>query len=249
MKLFVDAGNSRVKWQLRDADRILCSGAGEPESDALFQGITPADWQRLVSVSVCTVGSEDARCQLQGRIVQATRAPVRFYWTQPRFGDLVCAYSDPSAMGADRWYAMVAAWSLVRGACLVVDAGSAITVDWIGNGGAHEGGYILPGRKLMLSSLSQNTARVLFEQTENRQSEAPGRSTAECVFHGVNWLIRALALQLGKEASVPIVVTGGDGFAVKGALVNDTAVSVKVHHCPDLVLDGLALAEASVCAG
>lgn len=244
MKLFLDAGNTRIKWQLRDGDVTVARGASELEDGALFRGVLPAHWQALTSVSVCTVRSEDARAELQAVIGDHTDRPVQFFWAQERFGELVCAYPEPATMGADRWYAMIAAWQLIKGACVVVDAGSAITVDWIDDQGQHQGGYILPGRNMMLDALSQKTARVLFNISETGIATSPGQTTAECVDHGINWLFRALALQLAREASVPVVFTGGYGSLIKEAFEGAVPDTDDIRLCPDLVIDGLALAES-----
>lgn len=249
MKLFLDAGNTRIKWQLRDGGAILASDAATLEDETLFAKMALSHWQALSSVSVCTVRSDQARKELELVIGRYTDSPVRFYWTRKRFEELVCAYREPATMGSDRWHAIIGAWDLVKGAFVVVDAGSAITVDWVDHEGSHQGGYILPGRNMMLRSLSQNTARVLFDADEARVSTAPGRSTGECVLHGVSWLLRALALQLDQEVAVPIVVTGGDGHLIKAALEDAVSGGAGVRFRPGLVLDGLALAEARSCDG
>lgn len=245
MKLFVDAGNTRIKWQIREGELVRLSGVGVLESGGLFEEVSEELWSELHSVSVCTVRSEVSRVELEEFVARYTRAPVRFYWSQPAFGELKCAYSDPSAMGADRWYGLIGAWDSVKGACVVIDAGSAITIDWLDDRAAHQGGYILPGRKMMASSLRQSTDRVVFEGGDVNSETAPGHSTSECVFHGINWLTQAIAIQIGKATTVPLLVTGGDGVLIKEAL--DQAEGIcgsRVCLCPDLVLDGLALAEA-----
>lgn len=242
MKLLLDAGNSRIKWQLRDGPEIVGAGVGEVESADLFSELDEQSWGQIESVAVCTVRSEAAREKLERAIASHARVPVSFFWTEASFGKLVCAYENPSAMGADRWCAMIAAWNAISDACVVIDAGSAITVDWIDAHGAHQGGYILPGRNLMLDALSQKTARVLFQREQGLASVSPGRTTGECVLHGVNWLLRALAQELGRGTTVPVVVTGGDGPYIKKALEEVVAgPGVTVRYCPDLVLDGLSL--------
>lgn len=245
MKLLIDAGNTRIKWQLRDEGSVLASGAGNLDDGELFTGIASPQWKSLSGIAVSTVRSEAARLQLEQAIAGYTTVPVRFYWTRKQFGSLTCAYSDPSTMGADRWHAMVGAWSQIAGSCVVVDAGSAITIDWIDGRGNHTGGYILPGRMMMTGSLRQATARVLFEDSAAMLSTAPGRSTAECVFHGVNWLMQVLASELGRSSTIPVLVTGGDGFYIKKALDSmGGSCTVESRLCPGLVLDGLALVEA-----
>lgn len=244
MKLFIDAGNTRIKWQLRDGGQVRLAGSGPLESEDVFQGLDRDHWEALSSIAVSTVRSEHARQELERVIAGYTTAGVRFFWTRRAFGPLTCAYEDPSAMGADRWHALIGAWDEIRGACAVVDAGSAITIDPIDANGRHLGGYILPGRHMMTDSLRQGTARVLFDSREAEGTEL-GRTTAECVFHGVNWMIRAMARQLGQDLVVPVLVTGGDGALIKQELDGDSGSGIPcVQLRPDLVLDGLALVEA-----
>lgn len=245
MRLLLDAGNTRIKWQLRDGSNVLQQGAGELEALRLFEGMTDAQWQAVDAVAVSTVRSESARDDLSRVLGQYSPVPVRFFWTRPRFGPVTCAYNDPATMGADRWHALIGAWERVQGGCVVVDAGSAVTLDWLDDQGRHLGGYILPGRAMMLKSLRQSTARVVFEPGENLAATSPGQSTAECVFHGVNWLIQALARQLDNDAGGPVLVTGGDGALIMKALADGVGGSRNAAYlCPDLVLDGLALVEA-----
>lgn len=241
MRLLLDAGNSLIKWQLRQDGGILKAGVSRAESVELFGELDSTDWARIRAVSVCTVRSEPARKALEQLIAAHTSAGITYYWTESCFGQLVCAYQEPATMGADRWCAMVGAWARIAGACVVIDAGSAITVDWVDATGRHQGGYILPGRNLMLDALSEKTARVFFQKERELHQYSPGRSTSECVLHGVNWLLRTLALELGADARTVMMITGGDGSYIKKALEESVAPGLQVMLCPDLVLDGLAV--------
>ena len=87
------------------------------------------------------------------------RAPIVFHWAEPHRGGLVNAYTETDRMGADRWHAMYAAWQADAGGFAVVDAGSAITIDYVADSGKHLGGYILPGKQMMLRSLRQDAAQ------------------------------------------------------------------------------------------
>src|SRR6185436_9837669 len=63
------------------------------------------------------------------------------------------AYGEPSQLGTDRWASLIAAWRFVRGAALVVNAGTAVTIDMLDATGVFRGGVILPGLALMASAL------------------------------------------------------------------------------------------------
>ncbi|WP_352284776.1 type III pantothenate kinase, partial [Pseudoalteromonas sp. Q18-MNA-CIBAN-0097] len=71
------------------------------------------------------------------------------------------AYEHVGNLGIDRWLALIAGFTLYPNtACIVVDAGTATTIDVLDSEGLHLGGWILPGLDLMTSSLTQNTQRV-----------------------------------------------------------------------------------------
>ncbi|WP_339806879.1 type III pantothenate kinase [uncultured Marinobacter sp.] len=235
MRLYLDGGNTRIKWQLRDGGQVTVEGGGNLAGTDLFADAADYSGQ-IESVAVSTVRSETDQRYIEQALQRLTDAPVTFYWTRAQYRDLVCGYQDFDRMGADRWHAMVAVRGLTREPVVVIDAGSAITVDWIAASGQHEGGYIVPGRRLMLESLRQNTARVLFEPDFTVDGLRPGQSTQECVSHGVNWALQALARQLALDPSIHgrrVYLTGGDGLSLTPAFCG------RGIFIPDLVFDGL----------
>lgn len=236
MKLLIDAGNTRVKWQLRQAGRIIGEGGAPQVGEHLFAGLPAEAGAALKGVFVCSVRNEADRVRLETEIRTVTQAPVTSFRTAGSHGDLVCGYQNPDAMGTDRWLALVGARGLEKGPLVVIDAGSAITVDWVGESGEHLGGYILPGRRLMLDSIRQKTAKVLFQPGESLESTAPGKSTEQCVLQGMNWLLGAIAKQLQEDLRLrpaQVYVTGGDAHLLLPGLPESA------RHLPDLVFEGM----------
>lgn len=239
MKLLIDAGNSRAKWEVADLNGTVAGSSGQLDDSALFDDIAPFA-SALTGVAISIVASESAQSQLIARLSQLTSAPINIYHTESARGGLRCAYNNPASMGADRWHALYAAWSRCRAALVVVDAGSAITIDFVSAEGVHQGGYILPGRRMMLRGLSQDTARVHFGE-DSLKSWLPGKSTDECVQHGMNWFWRALAGQLATDCASRkvehIFLTGGDADDL-------VAAGLAAQQVPRLVLEGLARIDA-----
>lgn len=239
MRLLIDAGNSRAKWEVVDASRTLVAGSGRLVDESLFDG-AQAFAAGLSGVALSIVASEAAQQQLIRRLSSFTPAPVRVYPTESARNGLRCAYSNPESMGADRWHAMYGAWCRCQTALAVVDAGSALTIDFVSASGEHQGGYILPGRAMMLRSLSQDAARIHFVDG-HLASYQPGASTDECVQHGQNWFWRALAGQLTRDChqrSIDrIFLTGGDAEVL-------AAAGLAAQRVPRLVLEGLARIDA-----
>src|SRR5258708_39952458 len=90
-------------------------------------------------------------------------------------------YGKPAQLGADRWAALIGAWSILRGPCLVVTAGTATTMDVLRGDGRFVGGVIFPGLELMKRSLARNTAGLPLAR--GRFSAEP-RNTADAIETG-----------------------------------------------------------------
>jgi type III pantothenate kinase len=147
--------------------------------------------------------------------------------------------------GVDRLLAGLGAYSRSGEACVVIDAGTAVTVDFIDARGVFRGGCIAPGLSMMLRSLHQGTAALpLIELRQGEElavGDGPlGRATAEAMTLGCVAAVQGMArLLIDRYAelngSYPrIVATGGDAPRV---FANDDLVEQIV---PDLVLMGMA---------
>lgn len=239
MRLLIDAGNTRLKWQLIDRVNVVAGGACPFDSPQWLDQLAPYR-ARIDRIAVSTVISEAKRTELVRRLALLSAVEVRFYWSESFRSGLKNAYSDVSKMGADRWHAMYGAWSRAKAGFTVIDAGSAITIDYVADNGAHLGGYILPGKQMMLHSLRQQAARIGFELVDVSSGD-PGKSTTECVQHGINWLwkgvVRQLIADCQKCSFDRILCTGGDADAL-------VCAGLPAQHDPDLVLAGLSAIDA-----
>jgi len=229
MILAIDCGNSRLKWGLHDGHRWLRTGAASlPELarlKAAWKKIPPAD-----TVVVANVAGPAVRRRLEAAL--SRRTPVTWVKAKRSECGVSNGYGRPSQLGADRWAALVAAWSMFRGACLVVVAGTATTVDVLGSDGAFAGGMILPGLELMKRSLAQSTAGLPLAR--GRFSSAP-RSTADAIESGC-LLAQAGAIERAIAAMEPVaicVLSGGAAHRVAAQL------GIPVRIVDNLVLEGL----------
>ncbi len=232
----IDAGNSRFHWRCLD-------GTGRPLPGASAEGAgvyhEPAEWPDADGVTKVELASVAGYRKHQwlleelGRFSGATidEATARSFQAGVRN-----AYPDPSQMGVDRWLAMIGAHHHFPGGVIVVDAGTAVTVDYVDPAGVHLGGYILPGLSMMLSGLDRDTGRVSVTRQLEWGAE-PGRSTGACVNAGLAWLWQGMASELERDRErmglARIVATGGDAAGL-------VAVSpAALVHCPELVFLGM----------
>jgi type III pantothenate kinase len=235
MILALDCGNSRLKWGLHDGSAWSKTGAVPLTG---FSGLKKT-WERLAPerIVVANVAGATVRKRLE-RLLPAGRKPL---WVTSKRSEcgVTNRYGKPGQLGADRWAALIAARSMFSGACLVVVAGTATTVDSLGSDGVFEGGMILPGFELMKRSLAQSTAGLPL--AKGRLSEAP-RNTADSIESGC-LLAQAGLIERALDAMEPgatCVLAGGSAALISSAL------RVPVHLVDNLVLEGLVrIARAS----
>ncbi len=148
---------------------------------------------------------------------------------------------DPEAIvGEDRLLNAAAAYDVLKQACVIVDAGTAITVDIVDGQGTFHGGAIAPGAQLQLDALHNRTAQ-LPEVEFDRPEEPIGHNTCQAmrcgVFYGLRGMVRELVeAYAGQVGAYPLVVaTGGDS----PLLFRDYELIDRV--VPDLTLTGLAV--------
>ncbi|HTN33020.1 MAG TPA: type III pantothenate kinase [Marinobacter sp.] len=244
MRLLIDAGNSRLKWRLDKSGSIVDQGVGFIDDVDPVPGLSARSVE-ISSVAVSTVASEKSRLHLLQYLSSRVSAPAKCYWAESHRNGLINAYYDHRQMGADRWHAMYGAWQTHKHGYTVVDAGSAITVDYVNSAGQHLGGFILPGLHMMQRSLRVDAARIGFDSLQISDIR-PGASTGECVNHGLAWLTSALIDRVHNDSKAfgvaDILVTGGDADRLL-----QLGLTAKCHPC--LVLEGLSVVDAEACAG
>ena len=234
MKLLIDAGNTRIKWASVDEEIWLRSGvlpveqAGELSHQfAVLQGIRQIWASNVAGEEIAQhIRNAGAGLSVQPRFIVAREAQC----------DVRNGYSSPSQLGCDRWAALIAAWHLVRGTCLVVNSGTATTVDALSAKGEFIGGLILPGVELMQRSLRGTTAQLQAAQT-GEYAPFP-LNTADALYSGALQAscgaIERQYVLLG-ESGAPVVLSGG------AALVLRDSLNVPLRIVDNLVLQGLWL--------
>ena len=241
MKLFLDVGNTAAKWRLRRGEERREGGNQhlrdwEQLSSQLTRVVGDAE---LESLHVASVAGLEADAVLAAELSATLGMPPNFYYSPAADGGITNCYAEPARLGVDRWLAMVDAWHRTEGAAIVVDCGSALTIDLVDSTGQHRGGYIVPGLRMLESGLLAKTASVRFHEAQAWTSLAPGESTVACVHNGTMRMTVAfitetvVALQNLVQDTCPVFVTGGDAMDVMAWLPDGFC------HLPDMVLDGL----------
>lgn len=238
MILEIDWGNTRFKWRLRNESVTLAAGAVGASDRAAMQ----SELSRCgppAALFVASVRPPEDEQWLKDWALDTWQLAPRFAQARPEQGGVRCGYADPASLGPDRWVALLAAWRKFTRPLIVVQAGTALTVDLVDGSGQHLGGYIGPGWRLMHRSLFRDTARVRVEaEPLPAPNLSPGGNTASAVTSALAamglGLIRVAQEQLIEQSPV-MVLAGGDAERFHPHFPQATL-------WPDIVLDGLSAA-------
>lgn len=228
MWLAVDSGNSRIKWSLVDAGRLLAvnSAAAGNCPRALQQAARQA-----LAVWVTHVGGASERKKLTAALSACPQ--VRFVSSAARAAGVINRYQPPSSLGVDRWLGLVAMRPQRRNV-IIASAGTAVTVDALRADGVFLGGVVLPGIGLMQQTVAAKTGLPRLPVGATTE-QWPPLNTRAALCGGAPLAVAGAALGLRRRLlpGAKIIVTGGDAEQLLPQL---PAAAV---HVPQLPLLGL----------
>lgn len=228
--LVIDAGNTRIKWGLHANGSWLAQGwtqTAQPRLDSPWDKL-PAPGKIIVS----NVAGNDAlqaiekACDKWGIDPYVVRA-------QPDQCGVRNGYAAPQQLGSDRWAALIAAHHLYPDHdALVVQIGTAVTIDTLATDGRFQGGLILPGLSLMLDALARNTAGLALQS--GKFAILPD-NTADAMFSGAaNAIAGTVERSYRQLKNRPICLLSGGDVDILLPLL-----SIPAQKVDNLALEGL----------
>jgi len=219
-----DIGNSRIKWGLCADDRV--------QRMARLPADDPEAWKQQAEAWNLATGLSWVLASVQRQTLLRHSEWVRERGDSVR---LLSSWRDlnvqvqlkkPGSVGLDRLLNVIAAKDRIKSPSpiLIVDAGSAVTVDKVDATGAFLGGVIFPGCRLMAKALHDYTDALPQVDIARPKPPLPGISTEGAIQAGIFWAvaggITAVLRQFGARARLvirqpgdenPVVfLTGGD---------------------------------------
>ncbi len=248
--IVVDVGNTSVKWGRCGADRVTVMVSLPPEDPYCWErqlhkwGLTPGRRWVLAGVHPARRDTLAQWLRERGEHVRVLESPAEL--------PLEVALEHPERAGIDRLLNAVAA-NMTRRAetpAVIIDAGSAVTVDYVDEAGAFRGGAILPGFRLMSHALHDYTALLpLVEVTQ--PPPALGLNTVEALESGIFWSVLGGVDQLlrrhqaNHSRELDIFLTGGDASRLATELTREYTLCL----WPQLTLEGIRLSVAGADEG
>ncbi len=227
--IYIDVGNSSIKIGVFQNDKWKVNSTKEVEEAIVLINKYEQPVSRIFLCSVRKELSEAFSKQVGDRTLK-----------QVMISDIPARnldYDTPETLGIDRYLACSGAYSIANKGVVVIDAGSACTIDYMDANGVFQGGVIMPGLKSILS-IFKEAAPELPEIKVGIPANFPGKSTKESLQWGqvgffVDGIISVINAYDEKVEDYNLYLTGGDAPVLYELLGHIG----EVH--PNLVLTGL----------
>ena len=241
MNLCIDQGNSRTKV-------ALMTDEGKTVKHLIYRSFSSSDVERLFDlydISDSIISSVvDIEAAVVNTLNRRSRHFVLFDHNTPV--PIVNKYDTPETLGQDRLAAAVGAKSLCPDEnLLIIDAGSAITYDFVSSDGEYLGGNIAPGIKMRFTMLQRMTKKLpLVETDEHELIPLFGTNTRDAiaagVIRGVAYEVKGYMRTLGEKVPhFKTFLTGGHATYILNNVRTSRTEKREIQHEKNLVLIGL----------
>lgn len=258
--LLFDVGNTRLKWaavestqNTADRNKKIWAYSGSINTNSLQSPELRAELSDYISktlpkpdvIGFCSVAGDATIQNLQSLFPQWQAIQWKQLTGESNYQGVRTLYQDPSKLGADRWAAVLGARALSGANTLVINAGTATTMDLLGGNGVHYGGWILPGLGVMQESLQTNTAQLPLAKRSNKSTAQAsfGTSTDDAITGGCDAAqigAISLAVSLAKDIHHPIERIWLDGGNAK-ILADEIKKFPELARLPVELIEGLVL--------
>jgi len=214
-RVFVDIGNTNTKWKF--------------EGNYFLSSTDNFEFGKLPECSEIWISNVSTRS------FNLNNPGVIYIKSQARYKSLTNIYNDPSLLGCDRWLGMISSYEMSQGkGFILLDIGTAITIDVVNKDGIHQGGLIFPGLDKLRLTFNNFQVSSIESITEVGQSteDAWTIGTLSLIVNSINQKVNKLKLDL---PDLLIFITGGGYLQIRDFLEFDH------DYNENIVLDGLEL--------
>ncbi|WP_297325180.1 type III pantothenate kinase [Nitrosomonas sp.] len=235
--LAIDSGNSYIKWGLY-ADNLWIQKGKVLYSEISTLKEEFSDLPKPTLIVISHVARAITRSQLD-IIVSIWSTRTHWVVAQAFQCDVLNGYANPAQLGSDRWAALIAAWEIRHHACLVINVGTAVTIDALSDSGKFLGGIIMPGMHLMLNSLLSGTQLIKADAGSYRNfpqntNDAIQSGVIQCLVGAIERMYNLLSLQQDHPVETCIMSGGGASSLIP-------FIKIPIMIVENLVLDGLVI--------
>ena len=248
MLLAIDIGNTNIVLGLYQGKKLITHWrlATQAERTADEYGVILTQLVEHGGFRCEQISAIAVSCVVPPMLTTAQELAARFFDREPLIvgpgikTGMPILYENPKDVGADRIVNGIAAFDKYRDGCIVVDFGTATTIDLISSKGEYVGGAIAPGLSISLEALVQRASKLPRIEIV-KPKEVVGRNTVNSIqagiFYGYVGLVDGLVKRIQKEQNIQVMVVATGGLA---PLVASECATI--HEVDEfLTLDGLRI--------
>jgi len=232
MNLTIDIGNTKYKLCVFNKYNMIYNTYTEEISSEFIKDLTKKHTIKKVIFS-------DTRGVDKDKLIQKIPNNIKILeLTHKTLLPIDIEYNTPKTLGKDRIAGAVAANGIFKNhPCLIIDIGTAITIDFITNKGVFKGGIISPGPEMRYKALNKYTGKLpLVNYTKN--TSTLGNSTITSIQNGVQngilYEINEYITRFNKQyQNLKVIITGGFAFLF------ETKINYRIFANPFIISDGL----------
>ncbi len=236
MNLIVDVGNTRIKIAVIDKIEVIHAQECEELTEGLVDELKRCYPQLCKSIVSSTRGEQPGVVSLLERKIGYC------LWFGPQVQvPIQSEYLTPQTLGRDRLAAAVGAVDIYPSRnVLIVDAGTALTIDFISQDGVYKGGVISPGMAMRFRALSEFTASLPLCEKDDAESQSAlsgvGNTTRSAIARGVTqgicYEIEGYIERFGADfEKILIIFLGGDAKYLAKRIKNTIFANQNLIYC------------------
>lgn len=241
MKLLIDVGNSQTKIGIWNYGRL--SNVSLSETKNFLKNISRYKKKSINEVYITSVISSKENKKLQTYIERNFKVKSKQIKSTKSLIGVKNGYKQPSKLGNDRWCTIVGAYNLFKVPLIIVDCGTAISIDCVNGYGQHLGGYILSGFDGYSKSFSNadKLKKIKLNKKNIKNNLATAKNTKDALLSGYMLMVTSAIEKIFKQLQIKIrkkpllILTGAYGKQISSHL------SIPVKNEPNLVLKSLGV--------
>ncbi len=226
--LLIDSGNSAIKCrriELNSSSDLYFSIFKNPDLKPFTDYLRSVTTDHIYLASV----SDPGLTQKISDLIIETGIPFSVLETQAELDGINNGYKNYRQLGVDRWLTVVGAGSISKSDTVIIDAGTAITIDLLSASQGYLGGAILPGFNTEVERFKKIFPDIDFNDSRLYETGLPGRTTEDCINASVPITTKTLdeiltGWQHLLDRSVNVLLCGKDASIINGKLQCDHQV-------------------------
>ena len=241
MKLLIDIGNTNTAvgvWH-----NLKLSSINEITNDALFNIFKKKYKKEINEILITSVINNKKNKLIKDKLRKIFNCKITQIRSSSKLFGVINGYKKSAQLGHDRWVTIVASHLNYKKPLVIVDCGTAISIDCVNNNGKHLGGYILSGFDGYSKSFNNAENLKNFKLQENKTNKRLryAKTTSDGLLSGYKLMVcsaieKTYSTLQSSSTTKPLLIMSG-GFA-KHILFN---LNIKAIYEPNLVLKSLGL--------